>query len=401
MAPSALWPTALCRLFCSSKSHVLEQSLTQSRGYAKNGRSNYIRFSFLISHFLFFFFFFFFFFLTGMDIALPAFTSTSSSELDAKLKRFREDLFLPFSLNIRQRGLMSRKRYARRLEQEQVTVTIGKNHDEQFTLRYMDPKKRPKKAEAVETLSLMKTKEDWENLVPFLAGLRLARQELRPPRWQWLIRRAGLADRLGLILECAKQSERTGLRLTDVDIVRQLFLQLHLAAYRAQFQEPVLSKVLGLSKQFVELMQMPGHVVHDPQLDPKRRPFVIGVLLELSAARGVNASQGVNDDGAAVVDEALAYAQRLCSTWSLGDYTSSVERWPEADRLLGENIPIANGVQTALKIPRVQKEEEVYHTLQTNLKQLKEQIETLTQAVPEKVQQKPTLGYSSLDLISS
>ena len=328
-------------------------------------------------------------------IALPTFTSASSPELYEKLNRHREELFIPFFLSIQQRKLMAKKRHAQRLEEEPVTVTIGQDN-EQFTLRHMDPQKRPKSSEIPQIISLMKTKEDWDNLIPFLAGLRLSRRELKPQRWQWLIRKAGEADRLGLILECAKQAKRTGLHLKDIDIVQTVFFQLHSAAKRAQFRNPVLSKVLGFAKQFVELMETPEHVVHDGQLDPKRRPFVIGVLLELSAARVMNEQDGNDKMG-----EALSYAHRLCATWELGDYTTSTENWVFADRLLRENIPVANALQLATQMTGIHAQRPFYSVLKSNLEQVKKQIGALEQAAPERVQQKPTLGYSDLHLISS
>lgn len=288
---------------------------------------------------------------------------------------------------------MARKKFARRLREEPVDVTIGEDN-EWFRLQYMDPLKRPKNSEIPETLSLMKTGKDYENLVPFLSGLLLSHRSLKSPRWQWLIRRAGEADKLGVILECAKQSKRTGLQLSDIEIVQTLFFQLHLAANKAGFKDPVLSKVFGIAKQFVELMETPEHAVHDVQLDPKRKPFLIGVLLELSSALAVNHNEGVDASG-----DALAYAQRLCAVWEFGNYTTSFDRWPEADQLLKENIPVLNALRLALQIKGIDRQSQLYAALKSNRGQVEEQLKALKEGAPEKVQQKPTLGYSNIGLV--
>ena len=97
---------------------------------------------------------------------------------------------------------MFRQKYADQLDEEPVTVNIGEN-DEPFQLRPMDPQSRPTKQEAVDAIALMKTSKDWQNLVPFLTGLRMSHRFLKPDRWEWIIRRANNADALGVVLECA------------------------------------------------------------------------------------------------------------------------------------------------------------------------------------------------------
>ncbi|BDD59650.1 hypothetical protein MPDQ_001769 [Monascus purpureus] len=355
---------AVGRLFRSGNTSTLRQPIvtfTQSRSYSKH--------------------------------AIPTFSQTSSPELDQALNHFREELFIPFGLNVQQRKLMFRQRYSRRLKEDPVRVSIGEN-DEQFTLRPMNLLERPKTKEIANIVSLMKTKSDWNNIIPFLSGLRMSHRSLSSGRWQWLIRKAGEADALGIILECAKQSERTGLRLNTTELVQPLFFQIHRMAQVAEFKDPAVSKALGLAKQFVELMETPEHIEHDMSWDPKRKPFVIGVFLELNAARALNESGGNDETG-----DVLAYARRLSASWDRGNFSTYSKDWYQADELLRENLPIFNGLKLALEVNGIDLQMSVKSSLESNLEQVRKQIAALMEMAPEKVKEKPTLGYQQAQLL--
>ncbi|KAB8228622.1 uncharacterized protein BDW43DRAFT_211936 [Aspergillus alliaceus] len=325
--------------------------------------------------------------------AIPTFSPTSSPELDQALNRFREELFIPFGLGTPQRRMMFRQKYADRLEEEPVSVPIGEN-DEQFLLRPMDPQSRPTKKEIVDVLSLMKTTKDWQNLVPFLSGLRMSHRVIKSDRLQWLVRRAGQADALGMILEAAKQSERTGFHLRDQDLVQRIFFELHCKAQRGEFKDPDVSKALSLAKQFASLMEAPEHIEHNLELDPKRKPFVIGTLLELSAARAIS-ELGGNDDGGYV----RAYAQRLLGSWPLGNFRRDAQDWREVDHMLQENVPIYNGMKLALKVNGISNDKSVAPGLKTRVNELGTLIANQKKAAPEKVVQRPTLGLQQSHLL--
>ncbi|KAE8352757.1 hypothetical protein BDV28DRAFT_120455 [Aspergillus coremiiformis] len=324
---------------------------------------------------------------------IPTFSPTSSPELDKSLNHFREELFVPFALGTQQRKLMFGKKYAERLEQEPINVSIGKN-DEAFQLRHMDAQARPTKQEAFDVLSLMLTTKDRQNIVPFLSGIRMSRRIISSDRWQWLMRKAGQADALGIILEAAKQSKRTGLRLNDVDIVKRLFFELHRYAQRGAFKDPQVSKAFGLAKQFVALMEAPEHIEYNRELDPKRKPFVIGTLLELSAARAVN-ELGRND----VDGQVRAYALRLLDCWALGNFRSEATNWYEIDHMLQENVPIYNGMKLALQVNNISNDKSVASGLRSRVKELGTLIAKHTEAAPTRVLQRPTLGLEQSKLL--
>ncbi|PYI06119.1 hypothetical protein BO78DRAFT_344299 [Aspergillus sclerotiicarbonarius CBS 121057] len=353
---------AVGRLFRSQNSSSLRQSIgsfTQTRNVSRN--------------------------------AVPTFTPTSSPELDQTLNRFREELFIPFGLGQQQRRLMFRQKYADRLEQEPVTANLG---EEEFLLRPMDPQSRPTKNEAIEAISLMKNTTDWNNLVSLLAGLRMSNRLIKASRMEWIVRKAAEANALGVVLECAKQVERTGLRLNEVGFVQRLFFELHRKAQAAEFEGPEVAKALSIATQLVGLMERPGHVQHDVVKDPKRRPFVIGTLLELSAARALSEFGGKDQDG-----NVRLYSQRLLGSWSLGNFNSETTEWVAVDKMLQENIPIYNGMKLALQVHGIVNERAVAPGLKNRLNELNQLISNQVKNAPEKVQQKPTVGLVQAQLL--
>ncbi|RAK98931.1 uncharacterized protein BO80DRAFT_503711 [Aspergillus ibericus CBS 121593] len=353
---------AVGRLFRSQNSSSLRQSIgsiTQTRGISRH--------------------------------AVPTFTPTTSPELDQALNRFREELFIPFSLGQQQRRLMFRQKYADRLEQEPVTANLG---EEEFLLRPMDPQSRPTKNEAIEVISLMKNTTDWKNLVPLLSGLRLSNRVLKSSRMEWIVRKAAEANALGVMLECAKQVERTGVQLNEVGFVQRLFFELHRKAQRAEFQGPEVTKAWSIATQLVGLMERPGHVQHDVAKDPKRRPFLIGILLELSAARALSEFGGKDQDGMVRL-----YSQRLLGSWPLGNFNGETTEWVAVDQMLQENIPIYNGMKLALQVQGVPHERSVAPALKNRLNELNQLIAKQLKNAPEKVQQKPTVGLVQAQLL--
>ncbi|KAA8647004.1 hypothetical protein EYZ11_000137 [Aspergillus tanneri] len=325
--------------------------------------------------------------------AIPTFSPTSSPELDQAFNRFREELFIPFGLGTSQRKTMFRQKYAQKLEEEPVSVAIGENN-ETFLLRPMDPQSRPTKEEIVDLISMMKTTNDWQNLLPFLSGLRMSNRRLNPNRWEWLVRKAGQADALGIVLECAKQPERTNLRLKNVGFVQRLFFELHRMAQIREFKDPAVSKALSLAKQFVSLMEAPEHIERNPELDPKRKPVVIGTLLELSAARSLNGLEGKDENG-----DVLAFAQRLLGSWSLGNFNSETKQWVKVDHMLQENVPIYNGMKLALQVNGISNNKSVAPGLKTRINELGTLIANQKKAAPEHIKQRPTIGFAQSQLL--
>ncbi|KAL1974762.1 hypothetical protein VTN31DRAFT_4966 [Thermomyces dupontii] len=308
---------------------------------------------------------------------VPSFTPTSSPELDQALSRIRDELFIPYSLDPTQKRLVFKQKYSEKLDEEPVTVTIG---DEKIQLRPMDHQTRPRKEEIVPIIKMMKTTKDWQNVIPLLTGLREHRRFLTDGRWEWLVRMAGNANAMGIILECAKQADRTGFRLRKPGVVQRVFFELHRMAHVGPESA---AKALRLGRQMVDMMDWPEHVNHDVNEDPKRRPFLIGGLLELYAIRAWNELGGKDADGAV-----QRYAERLLTNWRLGAF-EPVQDWVQTDHMLQQNVPIWSGLAKALQVDGVAIREQ----LRERERQLHALISKQLDQAPQSVREKPTLGY--------
>lgn len=287
---------------------------------------------------------------------------------------------------------MFKRKSSDRLDEELVTTAIGKN-EEEFQLRPMDPMTRPTFKEAIETIALMKTPEDWHNIIPFTSGLLMSNRIVKSDRWEWIIRKAAEAHSLGTIYECAKQGERTGLHFSDVGVVRRYFFELHRLARNNDFKGPAVEKALRLARLSVDLMHEAPHRVLDPNENPMTKPFTIGVLLELSAARALDAFGGKDEDGLVAT-----YAHRLLGVESLGKIDPSGSNWATKDMMLQENMPIYHGMKLMLRVKPIPPP--IRQGLEKRIKSMRSSLQKLVNTAPEEVKNKPTIGLQQSSLLT-
>ncbi|KAJ5182556.1 hypothetical protein N7492_000172 [Penicillium capsulatum] len=318
--------------------------------------------------------------------AIPTFSQTPSSELNQALDRFRQNVFIPAGLPQRQRMSMFKAKHAHRLEEEPITVNISET--EQFTLRHMKMDELPTKRDAYKVFQMMTSTKEYKNLIPFLKGLWMSNYRISSDRWESLIRHAGPAGKLNLIIECAKQQAQTGLAFDNISLTRRLFFELHCMAQAADFKGPAAAQALGLAHTAVRTMEWNSSQTQiEASKDPKRQPFVIGTLLELSAARAVNEIEG-KDEGA----EVLKFVQKLLASWDLGQFEPVLEgksRPREAlDLWLQEVIPVYNGLQMSLLVKRISSDKKLSPIVTSRLQGLKdilsEHVQSADQAKPSR-----------------
>lgn len=73
-----------------------------------------------------------------------------------------------------------------------------------------------------QAMNLMETSEDWANLGTLLAGYKKAGVKLRNQHWAKIVRRAEETGNIYAVIECAKQAEKTGLKLQTHEMVVRL-----------------------------------------------------------------------------------------------------------------------------------------------------------------------------------
>ncbi|KAJ5148495.1 hypothetical protein N7448_000073 [Penicillium atrosanguineum] len=308
--------------------------------------------------------------------AIPTFSPTSSSELNDALDRFRRDLFIPAGLPKRQRTSMYKEKYAQRLRDEPITINISET--EEYTLQ---PKKHidsPKKSDAIEVIKMMQATEDYKNFIPFVSGLRGAQYSVTDDHWEQIIRKAGGAHKLHLIIECARQSEITGLRLRNLELVKTIFFTLHLSAQKAEFKGPEVGKALNMAKQAVDIMDadLPDHSYSAPSMNPKSQPVVIAALLELSAARAINDFAGKDND-----KEVLGYTQKLLASAPKGHYQKgpSDDGRKNLNNWIREASTVYNGLRMCQSIHGIAADKVLNREVSSRLDEVKKSLKTVVE----------------------
>ncbi len=372
-------PNAIGRLLRQAPS-TLQRSLsfTQKRSWSARSKALFIRLA--VSY------------VANGNAAIPTLSPTSSPELDQTLNRFRDEMFIPNSLNASQRNLVYRPRNANKLNGHPVIVPIGEN-EESYQLRSIDVFSLPSKKDVIRVLSLMHETNDWSNLATFLTGIYNSNMSLSLGRWEWLVRKAGESNGFGQLLKCAQQSKLTRFELKDISLVERLFFELHLAGQRNDFAGPGIVKLNGFAKSFALLMEAPEHAVHELENDPKKNPLVIGTLLEFSAAKALN------EGGTDGVREVESLTQRLLASWKTQDLSTERKDWHSIDHLLQQLVPTYNGLKLALQLDGIANNKQISSGLKTRTNEFGMLIAKFKKAAPKRIQEKPTVGLSQAQLL--
>lgn len=274
---------------------------------------------------------------------------------------------------------MFKEKHRQRLEDEPITVAISETED--FTLRPMTINELPTKKDAYEVLRLIAANNEWKALVPFLSGLYMSNLRLSANRLAQIVRKASNAGKLSIILECIRQGTHTGFHLRDLTVVQRLFYDIHILAQNADFKGPAAIKALNMAKQAVDLMDQDAATQTSlaKAENPKHQPFVIGTLLELSAARAINEFGGKDQ-----ANEVLSYARKLVVSWPIfkeqgelaGEVSSASERAQQI-------VAVYNGLRLSLSIHGLALDNSLHDSVTACLAEAKTELDSLVGAVEQ------------------
>lgn len=254
-----------------------------------------------------------------------------------------------------------------------------RGREEQVRLKPMSIEDQPSTEDFKTAVTSMSTYSDWCNLLPLLCGMKDSKRGLQAHRLEWVIRKACEAGKHGVILECAKQSARTGLELREVEVVRTLFQGFHDAAHKSNFGRATVERSLKQAKQATSLIGLPNKKGVSIKEDATRQPDIIGVLLELSASHALQASEGKDEDG-----EVASYARRTLDTWPVGDFDlKEPTKWSTANEKLKQMVPLWHGMKLAMKVKEVKTDNQLRTNLQKQMDQLGRNIEAAMKIVSE------------------
>lgn len=215
------------------------------------------------------------------------------------LQELRDKVILPNYLSKRQCNLIFKNRHMKFLEIEPVVAKIG---EEEFRLQHIDIKNNvpPVKDSLRKAMDLMKDRPDWENLVGLLEGFHKAR-ETSKELWvnNVVVRRLGEAGRQDILLECLRQASQTGMRLRTVGTTHLVLGAISKKAIESKWDATETEKALRWSEQVLDLLEDPKHypIEASPLIESRRRPEIIGQVLQLAAVKASKHQDGKDLDG--------------------------------------------------------------------------------------------------------
>jgi hypothetical protein len=160
--------------------------------------------------------------LTSSPGLRAVFTETQSPELNEVLKEIQEKIILPAHLPEKQRKLIFDPKMTNYIQQNPIVIELdGLEHKFKTINRFRELPNSKKIF--YQSIALMQTKEDWDNLATLLAGYKKAGIVMKPHYYSRLIRAAGRRGQIHSIIDCVKQSSKTGFTLScDAHIIQLL-----------------------------------------------------------------------------------------------------------------------------------------------------------------------------------
>lgn len=287
--------------------------------------------------------------------AVPSFTKTSSSELDDLLSRFRNYVFFPSYLNTEHKLLVYRAKHKKLLEEEPFNVNLG---GEVWRLQHIDRTggQLPSHTKGIiQAADLMKTKQDWLNIIPLLAGYKNSSNPLSPEQKDRLVRKAGKAGRIGVLIDAAKRVDYTGFTLESPHLVTEMAWYAQYDGAKSKWAKITasLSYVEEIAFLLEDKRHGGGFVIKED--DPRVRPELIGILLQLSAVFAVQkrGSGSSPEDQTKAKEKVKKYAERLRAVIEQGreiSLSGTTSKYGEDHIFLYRMVPIVHGMQLAQKV---------------------------------------------------
>lgn len=313
------------------------------------------------------------------------FTPTSDPALDANLEKTYRKIIVPSYLNFESRRKIYNADFKEALRINPITIEVG-GEEHRFT--YTDPMQELPNVRklAHESIGLMKTPADFQNLPRLLEGLHRAGRRLKPDEYARMARLAGEQGCVYTIIECARLVRRTGFRLDTSEIVSQILYNLEMKAVDSKWDEAQTRQALAWSEQVIDLLQDENHgrqykapgvgamgaalpgstaatAIHPnpPQITIplSRDPQILASRLHLAAVVADKFTEGVDADG-----KVSRYATELVQLWPAGGKGLRSLHAPEAyqvrrgemsylnddSKFLGIAAPILYGLETAVRV---------------------------------------------------
>lgn len=127
----------------------------------------------------------------------------------------------------------------------------------------------------------------WQNFPGFLIGLKSSKRKLTGNQIAKVARRACQAKQEGLVKQCCLRPNETGLAFWQIEVVRELMWAAFRRAHEGSWEGHGLRSGLKFAEDLWISLQDPWDrkTKGDPSINAMHRPEIVGVLVQLQAAK--------------------------------------------------------------------------------------------------------------------
>ncbi|RSL47020.1 hypothetical protein CEP53_010096 [Fusarium sp. AF-6] len=244
------------------------------------------------------------------------FAKTENTQLNEALGTIQEKIILPAYLPRKQRELVFNPKMRSFIQQNPVVIELDGLEHKFTTIDRFTEIPNSKKALG-EVLGLMETREDWDNLGTLLAGYKKAGIRLQSYHYDKIIRKAGQSKQTYAIIECAKQSGKTGLFLTRKNHLVLLLADINNKITSPSGEANESAQALKWIELVLDLIQRPEHQQKGVQATDRVHdsPVVRGLLL-FAQASSIKAQQAAESSAEVGVQALKDNAEFITASWT-------------------------------------------------------------------------------------
>ncbi|KAK2600323.1 hypothetical protein QQS21_004964 [Conoideocrella luteorostrata] len=201
---------------------------------------------------------------TAPNAVRAVFSETDNVDLNNVLNTIQENIILPAHLPEKQRRIVFDPKKRSYLEQNPIIIEVDGLEHKFSSIDRFKGIENSKKALS-RALDSMQTAEDWANLGTLLAGYKKAGIKLKANHWGKIVRLAGTRGQIYTIIECAKQSDKTGLVLKSPEVVTRVLAFVNNKITESAGNATETKQALKWSELVLDLLQRPEHAVSSQQ----------------------------------------------------------------------------------------------------------------------------------------
>ena len=298
--------------------------------------------------------------LTSLTLVAPIthFTPTSSEPLDKLLSELRLKVFLPAFLSQIQRKKLFSAKYEKQLNIDPIVMEID---GEVIKLRHLSFKRGdipPLKQSLAHVLKQLRTPKDFVNLRPLLEGVKQTGYTMNKSFYPQVTRVAGQHGQIFRIIECARSSEVTGVKLDSVETVHSIMHFVQMKALDARWDEEETRRALKWSDMVIDMLSDEAHRPsrsNRSSLPLSRDPQILLARLHLAAvlAKKYPKSMEHGKD----LENLTNYARDIVRLWPEDKNLMQMRPEAELHHLTGADFrmypivaPLLHGLQVAQKV---------------------------------------------------